>query len=73
MIMNDQYPNDNYYELKYKCGDYESCVKFCSLIDGEELIRNLRDFLASCAWLDEQINEILKLEDDYDREEEEDE
>lgn len=74
MIMNDQYPNDNYYELRYKCGNYESCVKFCSLIDAYELTNNLRDFLASCAWSDEQISSILRTEDDTeDIKEEEDE
>lgn len=73
MLMDDRYPNNDYYELKYKCGNYEIVAKFCSLIDGETLTRNLRDFLAGCAWSDEQLNTILRLEDDFDTKEEEDE
>lgn len=73
MLIDDRYPNNDYYELKYKCGNYESCVKFCSLIGGDQLVRNLRDFLAGCSWSDEQLNEILRLEDDLDTEEEDEE
>ena len=73
MIMKDQYPNDNFYELRYKCGNYETTVKFCSLIDAYELTNNLRDFLAGCAWHDDQISSILRLEEDEIEETEEEE
>ena len=76
MIVDNQYPNDNYYELKYKSGDYEVVVKFNSMLAGDTLTENLRDFLASCSWRDNQIKDILRVDDEgyYEHiEEEEDE
>lgn len=60
----DEYPNDNFYELRYKCGNYETVTKFNSLIDAHELTRNLQGFLASCSWQEDQIKDILKLDED---------
>lgn len=69
----DGYPNDNYYELKYKCGNYETTTKFNSMIDAYELMRNLQGFLASCSWSDDQVRSILRIDEDEVIEEEEDE
>lgn len=60
----DGYPNDNFYELRYKCGNYETITKFNSMIDTYELTNNLRGFLASCTWDDDQIKSILRLDED---------
>lgn len=68
MIVDNQYPNDNYYELKYKSGDYEVVVKFNSLLAGDTLTENLRNFLASCSWQDDQIKNILRVDDEGDYE-----
>lgn len=71
----DGYPNDNFYELRYKCGDYETTTKFNSMINAYDLTRNLQGFLASCSWSDDQVKEILRIDEDdveFDKEEEED-
>ena len=71
-MINNQYPNDNYYELKYKCGNYETVTKFHSMIDAYELMKNLEYFLSSCSWDKYQIKDILRIdEDDVELDEEE--
>lgn len=68
-MVGERFPDDNYYQLKYKCGDYTCEVKFLSLIDGDTLVHNLRDFLAGCSWSEDCIKGILRLEDEDDIEE----
>ena len=55
--------DNNYYELRYKCGDYTCVVKFNSLLSGDELRDNLKDFLKGCSWSECCINKIFNEED----------
>lgn len=67
----DRFPNDNYYELKYKCGDYTCEVKFCSLIDGDTLQNKLRDFLRGCSWSEDCLDLIFTKDEEVEDEQDE--
>lgn len=56
--------DNNYYELRYKCDDYTCVVKFNSLLSGDDLRDNLKDFLRGCSWSEYCINKIFNEEDD---------
>ena len=73
VIGDDRFPNDNYYELRYKCGDYTCEVKFCSLISGDTLQNNLRDFLRGCSWSEDCLDLIFTKDEEEDIEDEQDE
>lgn len=68
-MVDEKFPNNHYYELKYKCDDYTCEVKFNSLIGADELRNNLKDFLKGCSWSECCINIIFNEEDEEDDEE----
>ena len=55
--------DNNYYELCYKYDDYTCVVRFNSLLSGNELRDNLKDFLKGCGWSEYCINKIFNEED----------
>ena len=63
-MVDEKFPNNHYYELKYKCDDYTCEVKFNSLIGTEELRNNLKDFLKGCSWSEYCVNDIFNEPDD---------
>jgi len=63
-MVNERFPDNNYYELKYKCDDYTCVVKFNSLLGAEELRNNLKDFLKGCSWSEYCVNDIFNEPDD---------
>lgn len=65
-MVNEQFPDNDYYELRYKCDDYTCVIKFSSLIDGDELRNNLKDFLRGCSWSEDCVKSIFnESEEDY--------
>lgn len=53
---------DNYYELKYKCGNTEVVHKICEDITSEEMYYFLREFLLGCSWQPETVDKIVGKE-----------
>ena len=57
---------DNYkYKLQYVCDNKTVTHEFNANITTDDLTYNLRDFLCGCSWREKAVNEMLRLEDDY--------
>lgn len=51
------------YELKYTDEDYSSTVKFSAAIKLEDLRENLRYFLLSAGWTENQVIRLISEDD----------
>ena len=57
---------DNYkYKLQLISDETTITHEFSGFVTGDRLLLHLRDFLCGCSWSENNINEILRLEDDY--------
>lgn len=54
---------DYFYELKYKNGENEISYKFSADVDNYKLQEHLEQFLKSCSWDDEVLENIFIKDD----------